>query len=348
MATPDYYNILGVARDATPDDLRKAYRKLAFKFHPDKCKEAGAEEKFKQVNEAYAVLSDVEKRKEYDMFGSTGGGPFGASRGRPGGNGVFFTTSSSPSPNHPSFVGGDFNPRDFFSQMFGSGLFGGSSGFSTPSSARTFHGFSGGGGHGTPHTRASRPVRTTRFSHKPKGAALSVNLKVTLAELYNSAVKRMKITRKRIGVSTLPYDDSHTVEIHLKPWWKDGTKVTYEGEGDEDAAHAPGDIVFVLRTKRDPVWSRDGDDLYATLSCPLATFLRPFSGRAVLSLVHLSGQAMSLPLEGHLDSKPFCIKGKGMPRSSVTGGHGDLWVTVYPVLPPLSEDQKRQILTILK
>ena len=70
--TRDYYEILGLSRDATPEDIKKSYRKLALKYHPDRNKEPGAEEKFKEISEAYAVLSDPEKRAQYDRFGHAG------------------------------------------------------------------------------------------------------------------------------------------------------------------------------------------------------------------------------------------------------------------------------------
>ena len=338
-----------MGRDASDDELKKAYRKLALKYHPDKCKVAGGEEKFKEVNEAYAVLSDAEKRKQYDMFGSTGPMPSMSSGfgGVPGGRGGgFFTTSSSGGPS-PSFAGGDFNPYDFFSQMFGSGMFGGSatmgpgrsSGFSTPSPARTFHGSST----SAPFSRS--PSFRPSKRQKPKGSPITCPFHVSLTDLYNGSVKRLKITRKRIGLSTLPYDDTHTVEIQLKPWWKEGTKITFEGEGDEDAAHAPGDIVFVLKIKRDPIWSRDGADLYVILELPLKRVLK---GDLLSDFIHLSGEHLSLSLADHLDSKPFCVSNKGFPRAD--GSYGHLWITVYPVFPNLCrlrQDQRDNILKIL-
>lgn len=332
MATrsPDYYKILGVEKSASAEQLKKAYRKLALKYHPDKCKEVDGEEKFKQVNAAYAVLSDPEKRKQYDMFGSEGPSGFGGMAGGMAGrrNGVFFTTSSSSSP----FVDGDFNPYDFFSQMFGS------SGFSTPSSARTFHGSST----STPF-RSSRHQPRHQPKQKPKGPSITCPFHVSLQDLYRGATKRLKITRKRIGLSTLSYDDVHTVEIQLKPWWKEGTKITFEGEGDEDATHAPGDIVFVMKIKKDPRWSRDGADLHATFGITLETFLKI---RFDISIIHLSGERLTIPFSSQLDSRPIHIPGKGMAKAD--GSRGDLWVTFYSILPSLREDQRDGILKILE
>lgn len=122
MATKrDYYEILGVSKDVSDADLKKAYRKMALKFHPDQNKEADAEEKFKEVNEAYEVLSDKQKRQTYDQFGHAAFDPSSASTGGFGGfrqaGGPFtysYSTSGSP------FGNADFgDPFDIFEQFFG-------------------------------------------------------------------------------------------------------------------------------------------------------------------------------------------------------------------------------------
>ena len=115
MKYQDYYQILGVPRDAETSDIKKAYRKLARQYHPDVNEEATAEEKFKQVNEAYEVLKDAEKRKAYDRFGADWkhGQQFdaGAYGGFGGGGGGYSTGG---------FSGGDFS--DFFESIFGGGF----------------------------------------------------------------------------------------------------------------------------------------------------------------------------------------------------------------------------------
>lgn len=114
----DYYNILGVARSATEEEIKKGYRKMALKFHPDKNKDPGAEEKFKEVSEAYEVLSDKDKRATFDRFGSDGLRPGGGNSGSPSHH--TFTGSFSNNPTDPfdlfrTFFGG----RDPFSDPFG-------------------------------------------------------------------------------------------------------------------------------------------------------------------------------------------------------------------------------------
>ncbi len=117
----DFYKILGVKKDASADELKKAYRKLAVEFHPDKNKSKEAEDKFKEINEAYEVLSNSQKRQQYDQFGSTG--PQGAPGGNPfgGGQGPFqYYYSSSGGPSQGFDFGGT-DPFDIFEQFFGGG-----------------------------------------------------------------------------------------------------------------------------------------------------------------------------------------------------------------------------------
>jgi len=124
MATKrDFYEVLGVSKGATPEEMKKAYRKLALEWHPDRNKSPEAHDKFKEINEAYEVLSDAKKRQMYDQFGHTppGGNPFGGNAR--GGQGPFTYTYSTGGQGNP-FEGFDFSdPFDIFEQFFGGGGF---------------------------------------------------------------------------------------------------------------------------------------------------------------------------------------------------------------------------------
>lgn len=126
----DYYKTLGVSKSSSAEEIKKAYRKLAVEFHPDKNKSKEAEDKFKEINEAYEVLSNPSKRQNYDRFGSAGaqGGPFGGGAGFQGGQGPFqyyYSSSGGPFGNSQGGQGFDFgdfsDPFDIFEQFFGGG-----------------------------------------------------------------------------------------------------------------------------------------------------------------------------------------------------------------------------------
>lgn len=128
MATKrDYYEVLGVSKGASSEELKKAYRKLALEWHPDRNKSSNAHDKFKEINEAYEVLSDPKKRETYDQFGhaAAGQGPFGGSGGsRQGPFTYYYSTGGGPQGN--PFEGFDFSdPFDIFEQFFGGGFGGG-------------------------------------------------------------------------------------------------------------------------------------------------------------------------------------------------------------------------------
>ena len=117
MSKKDYYEVLGVSKTAADSDIKSAYRQLARKYHPDIDKSAGASEKFKELSEAYQILSDPNKRKQYDQFGHTSPNPFGGGGGNPFGGG--FNWSTSGNPNVKFDFGGFEDPFDLFEQIFG-------------------------------------------------------------------------------------------------------------------------------------------------------------------------------------------------------------------------------------
>jgi len=184
MKSTDYYKTLGVTRSATKDEIKKAYRKLALKFHPDRAKKSGldpkvSEEKFKEISEAYSVLSDKKKRQQYDQFGAD----FFSSRG--GGRGYSSTV----------------DPFDIFSQFFGGGR-GRSGGFSFSSM--------GGSPFGSRQTRSSPPQ---------KGSDIQISLKVKTSELTGatSAIKKTINLKRRFAdgsekVEKIRIPIPHTVE----------------------------------------------------------------------------------------------------------------------------------------
>uniref|UniRef100_A0A3P8Z459 J domain-containing protein n=1 Tax=Esox lucius TaxID=8010 RepID=A0A3P8Z459_ESOLU len=245
----DYYKVLGIQKGASEDEIKKAYRKQALRYHPDKNKSVGAEDKFKEVAEAYDVLSDAKKKDIYDRYGEEG--PTGGGGGGPNDHNNFnYTFHGDPHAMFTEFFGGR-NPFDqFFARngdddmdiddpfaAFGMGGMGGMSFKSRP-----------GGPHGAREKKKDSPV-----VHE---------LKVSLEEVFSGCTKKMKISRKRLnpdGCSMRSEDKILTVDI--KRGWKEGTKITFPREGDETPTNIPADVVFVVKDKPHPVFRREGSDI---------------------------------------------------------------------------------------
>jgi len=259
----DFYKILGLTKSATDDDIKKAYRKFALKYHPDKNKEAGAEEKFKEVAEAYEILSDPKKKEVYDKYGEeglkAGGGGGGGSAGGPGQQ--FFYSNVDPHQTFRMF----FNGSDPFAMFFGgddeeSG--GGAGGFGGFPGLGAFQFGGPGGGQSRQSSQMQRK--------KTQDAPVEHELAVSLEEINSGTTKKMKISRKVLNAdnrSTRVEDKVLTIEI--KPGWKAGTKITFPREGDQSPSTIPADIVFIIKDKVHPVFKRDGSDLLYTAKISL-------------------------------------------------------------------------------
>lgn len=262
----DYYKILGLNKGASDDDIKKAYRKLALKYHPDKNKSLGAEERFKEVAEAYEVLSDKKKRDIYDSYGEEG-----LKGGVPGNTG--FGTSN----NFNYTFHGD--PRATFAQFFGNAspfqaFFSGTNsmfGFPDddmdvddpfasvgvgptrggPGGAFRSHSFNF---HGTPN-RSKDKIQDPPIEH---------DLYVSLEDITKGCTKKMKISRKVLQPDGTAKKEDKVLTINVKPGWKAGTKITFQREGDQGRNKIPADIVFIIRDKPHPLFKREGSDLRYT------------------------------------------------------------------------------------
>ncbi|CAE8686638.1 unnamed protein product [Polarella glacialis] len=323
----DYYAILGASRDAKQDDIKKAYRKSALKWHPDKNqdKKEEAEEKFKEIAEAFDVLSDPDKRAIYDQYGEEGlkGGAPGPGPGpgfATGGPGNFsYQFSGDPNDIFARFFKDSFQRSSSFGgsqfQDMG-GMFGGMGGMGGMPGMPGMPGMSGMGMGGM----AARPAM--------------FDLACTLEELYNGCTKKMKVKRK---FSSLQRDAEAVLEVKVKPGWKAGTKVTFGGEGDElgNSGQAQ-DIVFVIREKKHEIFSREGSNLLAHRRIPLVDALTGFK----VDIPTLDSQERILRVNIRDMVTPNyskVVKGEGMPSSKNPGVKGDLIITfdiVYPQSAP--------------
>ncbi|KAJ3622716.1 hypothetical protein MTP99_019001 [Tenebrio molitor] len=266
----DYYKILGLSKGASDDDIKKAYRKLALKYHPDKNKTAGAEEKFKEVAEAYEVLSDKKKRDIYDNYGEEG-----LKGGVPGnsgfGNSSFsYTYHGDPQATFAQFFGNASPFQAFFSgnhSMFGfpdddmdvddpfASLNVGPT-RSGPGGAFRSHSFNF---HGTPN----------RNKDKIQDPPIEHDLYVSLEDITKGCTKKMKISRKVLQSDGTAKKEDKVLTINVKPGWKAGTKITFQREGDQGRNKIPADIVFIIRDKPHPLFKREGSDIRYTAKISL-------------------------------------------------------------------------------
>ncbi|KNC99329.1 uncharacterized protein SPPG_05577 [Spizellomyces punctatus DAOM BR117] len=368
MGGKDYYSILGVSKDADEDTLKKAYRKAALKWHPDRNPDNKelADKKFKEISEAYEVLSDKQKRTIYDQFGEEGL-KGGMPEGGPAGAGGFAGGFPGFAGFGGGFPGGGAGGRTFVFNTAGGGPGGGggAGGFRpfTPSSAddifRQFFGgaspFGMGGGDfmdtdddGGPSMPggffgAGRGARPGARAKARQPASVQRQLPVSLEDLYTGTTKRLKVTRRHLdGTSS-----EKVLTIQIKPGWKPGTKIKFANEGDELPDGSAQDIEFVIVEKPHPRIKRDGDNLRIEVDVELWESIAGFTRR----VPHLDGHAVEVSgAQGSTPTKPgdeIVVRGEGMPISKIPGKKGDLIVKVnvrYPaVVTPAQKEAVKKI-----
>ncbi len=298
----DYYQTLGVDKNATQDEVRSAFRKLARKYHPDTAEDKkAAEEKFKEINEAYEVLGDPEKRRKYDEFGAnwehgatqpppgyewrstTGAGP----RGFAGfGDGVEF-----------EFGGTGFS--DFFEELFGARR----AGFGAYGSSRTM------------------PQR---------GQDIEADIMVTLEEAFHGSTRRISF-RKSDSAQVQTYT------VKIPKGVRDGQRIRLAGQGGSgNAGGEAGDLYLRVRIQKHPEFEVEGTDLRMDLDVPAwkcvlggEVEIRTFDGRVRLRIPPGTQNGRKLRIAGH-----------GLPKPE--GGRGDLYAVVNVVLPTEISPKERE------
>lgn len=236
MEYKDYYKILGVEKSATPKDIKKAYRKLAAKYHPDKnAGDKNAEEKFKEINEANEVLSDPEKREKYDKLGANW-----QAYEQAGGDWRQYANHSQNNGGQTFYYEGD--PSEFFG--------GGGSGFSS-----FFDMFFGGGG------QQGFSGRSRRSQHGFSGGDIQAELPITLLESYQGSKRTFELSGQKLRIT-------------IKPGSYDGQQLKIKGKGQPGAnGGKSGDLYIVLRVENDPRFQRKGNDLAINKTIDLYTAL---------------------------------------------------------------------------
>lgn len=316
MEYKDYYKKIGVSKEASEKDIKQAYRRLARKLHPDvNPNNKAAQEQFKEINEAYDVLSDPQKRKKYDTLGANWQQYEQYQRAGGAGQGPFQWGGNVGGTQYRTVT-----PEEF-EQMFGGGGFGAGSGVGGEDLggfSDFFRTFFGGGFGGTGTRAQTRPRR---------GQDLEQEVDISLQEAYKGTVR---IVQK----------DGRRLEITIPPGVKTGSKIRYAGEGGPGTNGASaGDLYLRIRIVDAPNFERRGDDLFTRVPVDLYTLV--LGGE--VHVPTLKGQlALRIPPETQA-GKTFRLTGQGMPRLNQANSFGDLYVQVQPVLPERLTQTEREL-----
>ncbi|CAH2075747.1 unnamed protein product, partial [Thlaspi arvense] len=346
----DYYNILKVNRNATDEDLKKSYRRLAMKWHPDKnpTNKAEAEAKFKQLSEAYEVSQFLPyvsfdcgtllplpvgvSRVNYNYWASFH--PFTGEEG----------LKDMPPPGSSGFSDG-FNPRnaeDIFAEFFGSSPFE----YTPKSGVRntkfqsegggTFAGF---GGNENMFRTYSCNGAGANWPKKPP--PIESKLPCTLEELYNGSTRKMKISRTVVDFNGQALPESEILTIDVKPGWKKGTKITFPDKGNVQPNQLPADLVFVIDEKPHSIFTRDSNDLMMNHTVSLAEAM----GGITVNLKTLDGRSLSIPVTDIVSpGYELVVEKEGMPIAKESGNRGDLRIKFDVKFPTkLTSDQRARL-----
>lgn len=311
MGKSDYYKVLGVERSTSADEIKKAYRKLAVKYHPDKNPgDTAAEEKFKEVTEAYTVLSDPEKRRAYDQFGQAG------NYYNPGGAGG---TARSPYGASGGYQQGfdPFSAGGFSSDGFGAG-------FSSASAKDIFSEVFGDLGDifGSPRRGGPGPQ---------KGSDLKYNLSITLEDAAVGTDKLISFVRKKVGAN-----ETAKLSVNVPAGVKQGQRLKLRGEGDTATPGGmSGDLYVVIQLMPHPLFVRS--ELDVQLELPIS-FVDAILGTQI-EIPTLTGKANLKVPKGTHSGQVFRLKSKGFP-SLKNSERGDMLIRVVVDVPTeLSKDQ---------
>ncbi|CAN9500923.1 unnamed protein product [Ophioblennius macclurei] len=286
-----YYKTLELNRNATDADIKRAYRRLALKFHPSRNEEPGSWEKFTQLGEAYDVLSDPRKKATYDKFGEEGlkcGIP--PEHGSGGAWSTEYVYHAKPEKTFKKFFGGDNPYADFFTSD-------------------------------VPMQFSVRKPGAVKTQDPP----IERDLHLSLDELFHGCTKKIKISRRVMN------EDGHTtcikdkiLTIHVKPGWREGTRIIFTKEGDQGPNKIPADIVFIVREKSHSLFKRKHNDLIYTLKISLEMALTCFS----VDVKTLDGKLFRVPINEIVHpTYEKKLVGEGMPLFEDTSRRGNLILT---------------------
>ena len=309
MSYKDLYSVLGVERSASQEDIQRAYKKLARKYHPDISKEANAEEHFKEIGQAYDVLRDEKKRQLYDQYGehwkavSEGRAPpAGAENVR------FDFGDLGIDPNQMNDLG------SIFEQIFGGGLGG-------------MGGVGGKGGFG-----GFRSARGRRAAPRAAGMDHEAEVEIDLREAMRGGERELGLTDPVSG-------ETRRLKVKIPAGVRDGQRVRLGGQGGPGIGGGPaGDLYLRVRIAPDPDFRVEGDDLYTTL--PLAPWEAALGATVVVRTVEGSGRVKVPP--GSSAGRRIRLREQGLTKRG--GGRGDLYAELRIEVPEKLTDEERELM----
>lgn len=307
MDFKDYYSTLGVSKSASQDEIKKAYRKLALKYHPDRTKgDKEAEVKFKEINEANDVLSDPDKRKKYDQLGKN----WQSYQQQGSGQGGFDwsqyanTGGSGSGQTHYKFEGdmgdlfGNSGYSDFFEMLFGQSGFGGGS-------------------------RRKSGKRSTAI----RGQDYEAEIQITLEEAYKGSSRVFEL-------------QGQSIKLKIKPGITDGHLLKLTGKGTPGSGGGQaGDLLLRVKILKDPVFERKNDDLYANADVDLYTAV--LGGKT--SFKTFKGSVKIDILKGTQNGKSIRLQNMGMPKYGKENSFGDLYLKINVSIPQNLNEKETEL-----
>jgi DnaJ-class molecular chaperone len=321
----NYYDILGVSKDADESQLKKAYRSLSLKYHPDRNTDEGSKSKFQEINEAYEILSDSNKRQEYDMQQT-----FGMGMGNPMG-GMPFTHMNSMD---------EFNDiNNLFSNIFGGmggipGMMGGMHGFQGGPGIRVFH--SGG-------PNNFRAEFSTNFQQQPPPPINKI-IEITLEQCFHGCSLVVEIDRWTI-INNMKVNEKENITINIPQGIDESDRILVKGKGNRINDELKGDVEISIKINNNTIFKRQGLDLLLVKNITLKEALCGF----IIDIPHLNGKIFSLNNKNNptviTPGYKKTINGLGMSRENVTGNLILILEIDFPA--SLTEEQLKVISDIL-
>jgi curved DNA-binding protein len=315
MEYQDYYKVLGVDRKASDKEIKKAFRKLARKYHPDvNSGDSAAVEMFKKINEANEVLSDPEKRKQYDQYGAQwqsykrdGGRPEdfqgGGRRSAPGQDGGRYTYRAGNPEDFEELFGAKGGYSDFFENLFG-------------------------GGARRPGQKGMGGQQFYRDAQSFQGQDFEHSMQIRLDEAFHGA--------KRV----LEWEDGRKIDVQIPRGVKTGSRVRLKGQGGAGGGDGQaGNLYLTIEVLPDERFQRDNDDLKMTVSVDLFTML--LGGKVAVSAIDRTVK-LDIP-PGTNNGRVFRLKGMGMPKIKHPDQRGDLYVSIEATLPKKLTNKEKEL-----